>query len=270
METSSPYKEIANLVTAIGRETFSGALDALIETCCSYDLSAVAAYPPEGNPVLLYNGFRGHGSPRALELYLRGTYLLDSVYQACVDRRPEGLYRLVDLAPDDFFISEYNNSHLVHPCISMNSGALAEEVVYLAYLNDGIIAAYSVMRQNGNRAFSEREFGKMLSLAPIVCSSISRNWAGLSISQPSEGLAVWSRRGELMEQGFESFASDALSPRERMIVRLVLKGHSSLSISSTLGIAEGTVKNHRKNIYAKLRISSQSELFSAFVTHVCK
>jgi DNA-binding CsgD family transcriptional regulator len=268
--SSLPYREIATLIARVGQDAFSQALDDLIATCGPFDLSAVAAYPPEGNPVLLFNGFRGHGSPRALELYLRGTYLLDSVYQACVDRRPEGLYRLSELAPDDFFASDYNNSHLVHPCISMSSGALAEELVYLSYLTDGIIAAYSVMRQNGNVAFSDVEFKAMHALAPIVCSAIARNWAGLSISQPPEGLAVWSRRGELMEQGFESFASDSLSPRERMIVRLILKGHSSLSISSTLGIAEGTVKNHRKNVYAKLRISGQSELFSAFVGHVCK
>ncbi len=128
----------------------------------------------------------------------------------------------------------------------------------------------AVMRQNGNVEFSDEEFGALRALAPIVCSAISRNWAGLVISQPPQGLAVWSRRGELMEQGFESFAADKLSPRERMIVRLVLKGHSTLSISSTLGIAEGTVKNHRKNIYAKLRISGQSELFSTFVGHICR
>jgi len=265
-----PYQQIADLIARVGQDSFPLALDGLMETCCPFDLSAIAAYPPEGNPALLYNGFRGHGSPRALELYLRGTYLLDSVYQACVDRRPEGLYRLRDLAPDEFFISDYNNSHLVHPCISLNSGALAEELVYLAYLTDGIIAAYSVMRQNGNVEFSDEEFGALRALAPIVCSAISRNWAGLVISQPPQGLAVWSRRGELMEQGFESFAADKLSPRERMIVRLVLKGHSTLSISSTLGIAEGTVKNHRKNIYAKLRISGQSELFSTFVGHICR
>jgi DNA-binding CsgD family transcriptional regulator len=270
VETSTRYKEIANLIATIGLDTFSGTLDALIASCCRFDLSAVVAYPPEGNPVLLYNGLKGTGSARALDLYLRGTYLLDSVYQACVDRRAEGIYRLVDLAPDDFFISEYYNSHLVHPCISMSSGALAEEVVFLAHLNDGIIAGYSVMRENRNKPFSDSEFEAMRALSEIVCNAIGRNWTGLSISQPPEGLAVWSRRGELMEQGFESFVADALSPRERMIVRLVLKGHSSLSISSTLDIAEGTVKNHRKNIYAKLRISSQSELFSKFVEHICK
>jgi hypothetical protein len=46
----------------------------------------------------------------------------------------------------------------------------------------------------------------------------------------------------------------------------VLRGHSSDSISQQLGIAQGTVKIHRKNIYNKLKISSQSELFSLFIS----
>jgi DNA-binding CsgD family transcriptional regulator len=29
------------------------------------------------------------------------------------------------------------------------------------------------------------------------------------------------------------------------------------------------VKNHKRNIYAKLSISSQNELFAAFVRHIC-
>lgn len=57
----------------------------------------------------------------------------------------------------------------------------------------------------------------------------------------------------------------ALTPRELQVVGLVLEGHSSESIASVLGISAGTVRIHRKNIYAKMRISSQRELFSIFV-----
>ena len=40
------------------------------------------------------------------------------------------------------------------------------------------------------------------------------------------------------------------------------------SIARNLDIAEGTVKNHRKSIYAKLGISSQRELFTQFVRYM--
>jgi DNA-binding CsgD family transcriptional regulator len=45
----------------------------------------------------------------------------------------------------------------------------------------------------------------------------------------------------------------------------VLRGHSSEAIGDALGIASGTVKIHRKNIYAKLGIGSQAELISMFL-----
>jgi DNA-binding CsgD family transcriptional regulator len=48
-------------------------------------------------------------------------------------------------------------------------------------------------------------------------------------------------------------------------VQLILRGHSNHSISLRLGITEGTAKIHRKAIYDRLDISSQSELFSMFI-----
>ena len=64
----------------------------------------------------------------------------------------------------------------------------------------------------------------------------------------------------LQQSGFA-----VLSAREREIVALILKGHSSKSIAWQLAIAVGTVKNHRKNIYRKLAITSQSALFARFL-----
>lgn len=49
---------------------------------------------------------------------------------------------------------------------------------------------------------------------------------------------------------------------------MVLRGHSSNSIGRQFQITTGTVKIHRKNIYAKLGISSQSELFSHFISYL--
>ena len=56
-----------------------------------------------------------------------------------------------------------------------------------------------------------------------------------------------------------------LTPRERQVVELTLRGHSADAIGKLLDIASGTVRIHRRNIYTKLRISSQGELFSTFI-----
>jgi len=59
-----------------------------------------------------------------------------------------------------------------------------------------------------------------------------------------------------------------LTPRECEVVKLVLRGYSTKSVSQSLGISPGTVKVHRENIYAKLAVSSQAELFNLFIASV--
>lgn len=56
-----------------------------------------------------------------------------------------------------------------------------------------------------------------------------------------------------------------LSGREREIAALILSGYPSATIARRLGIAAGTVKNHRRNIYAKLDITTERELFLQYI-----
>ena len=67
-----------------------------------------------------------------------------------------------------------------------------------------------------------------------------------------------------LETAVEQFGGEILTRREREVVRLLLRGHSVKSTAGVLDLAPGTVKIHRRNIYAKLGISSQSQLFSRF------
>jgi DNA-binding CsgD family transcriptional regulator len=67
-----------------------------------------------------------------------------------------------------------------------------------------------------------------------------------------------------LQQVLEKFGSSLLTPREREVVRLILKGYPSKSVARTLSISTQTEQVHRKNIYHKLGISSHSELFTLF------
>ncbi|WP_254690874.1 helix-turn-helix domain-containing protein [Shinella daejeonensis] len=72
-------------------------------------------------------------------------------------------------------------------------------------------------------------------------------------------------RPELTGEGL-----DRLTPREREIVAFILKGYSAEATGQVLEISTGTVRIHRRNIYAKLGISSQRELFSRFMPGVSR
>jgi DNA-binding NarL/FixJ family response regulator len=56
-----------------------------------------------------------------------------------------------------------------------------------------------------------------------------------------------------------------LSARELEVGRLMLSGCSNKEIARKLAISAETVKVHRKHMYSKLGIKSQSELFSLFL-----
>ncbi|MCE8511182.1 helix-turn-helix transcriptional regulator [Ruegeria pomeroyi] len=54
---------------------------------------------------------------------------------------------------------------------------------------------------------------------------------------------------------------EQISVREAEVAALIVQGHSSRAVGYKLGISSNTVKVHRRNLYKKLNISSQSELF---------
>ncbi|PAV71542.1 hypothetical protein WR25_08951 [Diploscapter pachys] len=55
-----------------------------------------------------------------------------------------------------------------------------------------------------------------------------------------------------------------ITTRESDVLRLLLSGFSNKEIAGKLSLSAETVKVHRRNIYAKLNIKSQSELFARF------
>lgn len=246
-----------------------GEIDSILNRVASFDISVVFAYPLSEKPVVLHDGLKEISLPNAMEDYLAGGYLLDAVYVACMQGLPDGLYRLSALAPDAFFESEYFLSPLIHPCISMESGSLVEEIAFCTRAPDGTALVYSLMRSKGSRAFSEQEFSELKSFSPIINAVMVRHWRQ-QVEQKASGREETKFSREALNISFHNFERERLSTREQDVVALLLRGHSSLSAAKNLGITEGTVKIHRKNIYAKLGISSQSMLFSHFITSMIK
>jgi DNA-binding CsgD family transcriptional regulator len=56
-----------------------------------------------------------------------------------------------------------------------------------------------------------------------------------------------------------------LSPREKDVLELMLRGYSTEVSAQRLNIARETLRRHRKNIYKKLDVSSQTDLFALFI-----
>lgn len=68
---------------------------------------------------------------------------------------------------------------------------------------------------------------------------------------------------------FRAFADRFhLTPREKEIVWLMLRGYPTSMIAKALAVSRGTVKNHRYRIYFKLDITTERELFSLFLNDI--
>jgi len=60
---------------------------------------------------------------------------------------------------------------------------------------------------------------------------------------------------------------DALSPRERDIFDLIVRGHTNTSMAETLHLSVKTIETHRAHINKKLRVHSTGELIRLAALH---
>ncbi len=253
------HQQLATVVAALRTPAYPERLVAALGRLVSFDFSVMFAYRGNERPIDLFDNFGAKRRQIFVTLYQEGPYLLDPFFLASRDKVAPGLYRLRELAPDRFYQSEYFRSYYTKT-------GLSEEIGFFVVLPEGVSVVVSLMRSGERQVFSEKEMERLRLVEPFVRATAEFNWQHLSEAFTPKGQE---QSEDILERYidtlFQSSAPLLLSLREREVVGLVLRGHSSDSIAKRLGIAPGTVKVHRKNIYSKLGITSQSELFSIFL-----
>ncbi len=249
---------ISQCIDSIGTEEFCARLVSALRSITDFDYFVSFAYHHKEKPICLYHTYSPAKRVVFVDDYLKGPYLLDPFFKACGRKVDTGLYRLRDIAPDRFLQSEYYRSYYVRT-------GLAEEICYTGYLSNGVAVVISLMRSGDSQRFSAREFRLLESVVPIVDSLAQRHWQDVHNWFESEHTGVGAGENHrIIEETVSALFGSRITPRESQVVAQVLEGHSSDSIARSLGISVGTVRIHRRNIYGKLQISSQQELFSIF------
>lgn len=243
------------LVAAIGTADFPVTLAAGLRAIAPYDYTVIFGYDGPARPLDLFDDFPPERRLMHVEDYQAGPYLLDPFYLASVGATPPGLWRLREIAPDRFYQGEYYRSYYART-------GLAEEIGYLLDINSRLSLVVSLMRRE--RRFSSVEVRALRRVFPVIAAACRQHWRDLPLAEGDPGPDI----GNRIEQAFRSIGEGILTPREREVVELTLRGHSAEAIGALLGISSGTVRIHRRNIYSKLRISSQGELFSEFITAI--
>jgi DNA-binding CsgD family transcriptional regulator len=259
-------KTLSTLIGAVGSTQLGQALDAMLRPILDFDMSCVYLFRFNHNAVLIHDGYNASVPETTLNAYLRGGYLLDPFYVACTHDHPAGVWRMSELAPDSFFSSGFAISQDIHPCVSSHHGALIEEVGFIIPIAPRVAVVYSLMRGATGGNFSAAEMDALKALSPMV-NSLFELHCRLSYSEcyaEPEGADLQS------EDAFVDILQGQLTETQRYIAKLILQGHSNASIARVLGISEGTVKVHKHNIYQRLEISTNTELYRLFINYLTR
>ena len=246
------------LTASAGTARFAPCLVDLLHRVLQFDWWMVMVYRQHANPEMLCENFSGSWRARGLTTYVGGFYVLDPFYIMSLSLGHPEVCRLGDIAPDGFLESEYHRAHYA-------SGRIGDEVNYLWPLEAGVTFAVSLERSEHGVAFSDADVGNLEAVQPVLFELTRKHWnMARSLNVTARDLEP----GRLVQEAAANFGRKLLTPREFEVVKLVLRGFSTKSISQLLGISPGTVKVHRENIYTKLGVSTQAELFNMFIASV--
>lgn len=247
------FEAMAKVTAAIGAQGFATALFDALALVGPVKASTVYLYPREGLPSA-WSECDGPGPWRPegnVRRYLSGFYLLDPFYEVCIESVHSGCYALGDVAPDHFKLSEYYLAFYRH-------SHLEDEINYILQLDEGLSLAVSLAFTDELDDAAKSRF-KVIS--PWVLAVLAKHFDGYQ-GRGGRVEKVWEQR---VHAALSNFGSSLLTERECRIAQLILRGHSTRSLAERLKVSEDTIKSHRKHVYAKLDIGTQSELFSLFI-----
>lgn len=251
----SAFKSLAHAIDTVGRGEFYPAVTEYLRCCLHYDNVIVITFTGDAVPDVLYKRIYGPDVFRYVaEQYLPGAYLLDPIYHFHLRRGKAGLYRLLDVAPDQFRRSRYFKWYY-------GRIGITDEISVILSVDESTTMTISMGKDGSSgQAFSQKSEEALRQHQPVIISLLTAHWAE---SRPAGQLRP---SGPSITQGLiaamKRHRGVSLSSRQAEVALLILQGHSSPSIGLNLRVSSQTVKVFRKQLYAKCGISSQAELFA--------
>jgi len=258
MSTINEYPStLPAVIGSVGSDTFAVALLEFIRPTANFDSAVLMAYPETSALQVIHNALHAGDQCGFGTRYQDHLWLLSPLYLSAKSG-VRGFFHILDIAPDNFKHSEYYNLYY-------NSNGVKDQVGYLVESGDGTPIAISLERTPALRSYSMADKKRLGCAAATVSALVKQQWPeGISNAANTGTEALETNLHYHVEKLLSQFGSSYLTPRERDVVQLVLKGCPSKVAAQRLGISTQTEQVHRKNIYQKLGLSSHGELFSLF------
>jgi len=242
---------LAPLIGALGKSDFC---DLLVQFLChlvTFDSSLMLLYRRGYTPQILFDGLAEGDREAFYGYYLPSAYLLSPFYLHWQSAPHEcGAHRLAEIAPDGFFDSVYYTDYY-------SKSNIGDELGFIVPLDSSVAVLVSLGRTDPLPTYSVEERYRLSELLPFMIQMVRQH---MTLVEIPSGINMKRH----LTDGLKLFGSSRLTDREQGVVQMMLRGHSSKSCARVLGISPTTERVHRRNIYSKLEISSQAELFSLF------
>jgi DNA-binding CsgD family transcriptional regulator len=242
---------LARAVLAIGTSDFFARATGYLRATANFKGVFVTELHGRKQPLHIYDNVRSDRRFDVIDTYLDRSYLLDPFFDSHLKDTSTRIVTLDQVSPDRFQSSTYFK-------IYYKDLNLQDEAGVFIQISAKRVLFYSLGRHHDERRFSKLEIGRLGAILPV--------FSALNLQHFNKGFRHDADRGggHDIDSALARFGRGVLTPREREIANLILKGHSSRSIAERTQTSVATVKTHRKNLFRKLRISSQGELFHTF------
>jgi DNA-binding CsgD family transcriptional regulator len=255
----------AEIVDRFDDPILPGLLTHALSTLIEFEFSVVFIYRGKANPIHLHDTFSNPQARAGVANYVKNTYVLNPLYNAYQRGLKTGVYRLRELASDGLVHGKSFRNYKISATASEEIGYLTdgwpagrEELCIAIELPSGECAELTLSRKASQGGFSDDDIASLSPVIPFLAAAIRRHWRHARLMHLSN-------TPDTRTDAVRAFGRNLLSPRERELAHLLLRGHSTASIGLRLAISTTTVKTHRKNLYSKLGIATQAEFFSLFL-----
>ncbi|MGE6292099.1 LuxR C-terminal-related transcriptional regulator [Aeromonas media] len=258
LATDSLTQSLTAVVDALHSPAFAAALVHLIQQQVAFDCALLLGVGQR--PVYLHDNL-SHQRALLFDRYLTSHFSQDPFMQALQDGLPAGVWTLAQVSKGRLD-PEYRHHFY-------QATGWQEEVGLILPVRDGFTLMLFLGRLDKRQALRPEERVKLEALFPLVHSLCRQQWReAVPLLAQNPARPDGSDLKATVEQAIASVGGDRLTRRERQVAGLLLQGLDTEAIAAELGIGSGTVKNHRKHLYGKLRLGSRAELFSLFLNHL--
>ncbi|SEK34047.1 DNA-binding transcriptional regulator, CsgD family [Colwellia chukchiensis] len=252
MQLDQYSNALITLTQSVGTAAYYQNLKNFLATIITFDELLILQFNRAANTRLLYR-YATDGNEDSLSgeeswKYLTRLYVLDPFYRLFADKNRSGFFQLSEIAPDEFATSYSHYFNFLN---------VVDELGYLFPTDNDRCFHIDISRFGDAQPFSAADKALLSQLYQPLQNLSSMHLTKLDDTGINNDSNV--------ENVLVNFGREILTKKEYQVCQLLLQGHSTKAIAAIMAIGYETVKMHKKNIYGKTFLSSQSELLALFI-----